>query len=188
MKTEHRQHEDSPLAELYRRLGDAGLPAWLDGDTLAAHAAGALPSALARRVEQALQQSPELRALHASLVELAPHSEALAQSLAGQSRHQGHRRIRHAAQHHEVRGTAHHRRTRWMSAAAAVFLAIAGVWGWQHFDAGQQPTAATASQQPEATPQGDTIFDNGMDSRLAVNPKKSEGDQIFRASFNRKSS
>lgn len=187
MKTEHRQHEETSLATLYRQMGDAGLPAWVDGDTLAAYAAGELPAGLAERVEKVLEHSPELSALHASLVELAPHSEVLAQSLAGQSQHQGHRQIHHAGARHAVRRTTHHRRTRWMSAAAAVFLAIAGVWGWQHFDASQQPTA-TASQQPSATPHVDTIFDNGMDARLAANPRKTEGDKIFRASFNKKQS
>lgn len=188
MNTEHRQiNVGTRLADLYRQMGDAGLPAWLDGDTLAAYAADELSPELARRIEQALQHSPELSALHASLVELGPHSAALAQSLAGQTQHQGHRQVRHAGARHAVRRTVHHRHTRWMSAAAAVFLAIAGVWGWQHFDAGQQPSAM-ASQQPAATPGADTIFDSGMDSRLAVSPKKSEGDKIFRASFNRKSS
>ncbi|MGA7297642.1 MAG: hypothetical protein WBW92_09050 [Rhodanobacteraceae bacterium] len=186
MSTEHSQLDDMRLAGLYRQLGDAGLPAWLDADTLVAHAAGELPPAMTQRVQQAVDASPELKALSAGLAELAPHAEMLAQSLASHGQHQTHRRTRVVSTRHAERRQAHHIRARWAGAAAAVFLAIAGVWSWQHFDAAQ-PTA-TASQQPVVTPKTDAIFDSGMDSRLAASPKKAAGDSIFRASFNRKSS
>lgn len=189
MKTEYCQKENAHLASLYQELGDAGLPAWLDADTLVAHAAGELSPGLALRVQQALDQSPELMALHASLVDLAPHSEALAQSLAAQSQHQAHRQVRRAGAgaRHAVRRSGHHRRARWMGTAAALLLAVVGVWGWQQLDTGHHQTA-TASNPPAATQQVDTIFDNGMDHRLAVNPKKAGDDKIFRASFNKKRS
>lgn len=186
MKTENRQKSNSRIAGLYQQLGDAWLPAWLDADTLVAHASGELSPTLAHRVQQVLDQSPELTALHASLVELAPHSEALAQSLAGQSQGHGHRQARHTGSQHAVRRSGHHRRARWMGTAAAVLLAVAGVWGWQQLDPGQQTT--TASNPPAAIQQGDTIFHSGMDHRLAVGPDKAGGDKIFRASFNKKQS
>ncbi len=186
MKTEYYQNEDTRIAGLYQQLGDAGLPAWLDADTLVAHAAGELSPSLAQRVQKALDQSPELTALHASLVELAPHSEALAQSLAGQSQHQGHRQVQHANSRHAVRRSVHHQRARWMGTAAALLLAVAGVWGWQQLDSTQQTT--TASNPPAAIQQTDTIFDSGMDHRFAVGPEKIDGDKIFRTTFNHKSS
>lgn len=186
MKTEHHQNEDSRIAGLYRQLGDAGLPAWLDAGTLVAYVAGELSPSLAQRVQNALDQSPELTALHASLVELAPHSEVLAQSLAGQIQHQGHRQIHHTGSRHAVRRSAHHRRARWMGTAAALLLAVAGVWGWQQLDSTQQ--TATASNPPAAIQQADTIFDSGMDQRLAVGADKVDSDKIFRTSFNHKSS
>ena len=176
----------SRLTGLYRQLGDTGLPAWLDADTLVAHAAGELPPAMAQRVQQAVDASPRLQALSASLAELAPHAEQLAQSLASHGQHQTHRRTRVASTRHAVRRQAHHVRARWAGAAAAVFLAIAGLWSWQHFDAAQ--SNATAMQQSAATSAGDAIFNSGMDPRLAASPKKAAGDSIFRASFNRKSS
>lgn len=187
MTIEHRPIENEALARLYKQLGDTELPAWLDGDVLAAHAAGNLSPQLARRVQAVLDASPALAAIHQGLTELAPHSETLARSLASKTRHVGHWQIRHAASRHAVRHSRHHRRARWMGAAAAVLLAVAGVWGWQHFDSRQQP--ATASTQPAATPLPDTIFDSSMDGqRLASNPAKSGGDSIFRSDFKRKSS
>lgn len=187
MTTEHCQIESEALARLYRQLGDVTLPAWLDADVLAAHAAGSLSPALSRSVQAALDASPALAAIHQGLADLAPHSEALARSLAGAARQAGQHPARHVASRHAVRRAGHQRRARWLGAAAALLVAVAGVWGWQHFDLREQPS--TASVQPAATPQSDSIFDSGMDNqRLASNPNKAEDDSIFRANFNRKSS
>lgn len=188
MSTEHRQIDNKALARLYQQLGDPELPAWLDADVLVAHAAGNLSPALARRVQRLIDASPALAAIHQSLVDLAPHAEVLAQALAVQTQPAAHRQVRHAAPRHAVRRAGHHRRARWMGAAAAVLVAVAGVWGWQHFDLRQQ--AATASVQPAATVnKPDTIFDSSMDGqRLASNPAEIRGDSIFRADFKHKSS
>lgn len=182
VKTDNAYTERPHLGALYRRLGDACLPAWLDADLLVAHAAGELSPALAQRIDTELAHSPELAALRDALADLAPASAQLADAVTALKPAAAHRRERHAATRHAVRRSRHQRHARWAGAAAAVLMAVAGVWSWQHLDARHAATAQVPAATAPARSQPDTIFDNGMDSRMAARSGQGS-DRIFRAGF-----
>lgn len=193
MTTDKRTNRDNSLFELYARLGDGQLPAWLDADVLSAHAAGTLPPQLARRVEQVLEASPALAALHDSLVDLRPQSRALANALTTHATGHGHHRAstHGAAGHHAVRRQRHRQRTgKFAGAAAMVLLSVAAVLGTQQLQQAGQPGMTKQAAAP--MPTHDTIFDANMGGSLATTAKAhkgaSAGDQIFRASFKRNAS
>lgn len=181
------QTSQASLAEMYQQLDDAALPAWLDADTLVAHIGGQLPAALAQRVDMALADSPALQALRDSLVELAPHAEALEKALSNPRQEHGHHPVHHKVARHQVRQTRHprhSRRGRWLGAAAAMLLVtVAGVWGWQNVANLSHPGLASQQAQPVDTPAGDEIFRGSMDDRVASNAETKPADRIFTNSF-----
>ena len=184
MKTEHMQTNTETLTDLYRRLGEVDLPSGLDAEALVAYAAGELSADAARQVEVAITTSPRLVQLLALLRDLAPASADLAQAVQAQTVAGGHRRHAHAAPEHRVRATRTHRPARWLSVAAVLLVAL-GMWGWQRVDV---PHTSTTAEVPTATQQApDSIFDSGMDHRLAAG-QPPNSDQIFRTDFKEKRS
>lgn len=185
------EHIDN-LAELYRRLCACGDAPLLDAETLTAFAAGTLNAEQRERALRVLAVSPGQADLARLLVELAPASEVLAAAAAHRS--EGH--VRHGSNVRRVHAVAQpavprrvsrtHRATglRWF-AAAAVLVAVAGLWGWHHVDAVNGAAIASAPAVP--TP-ADTIFNASMGHAVAVQSSKADhSDQIFSSSFhNRK--
>lgn len=180
------EHINNPsLAELYRRLCQQGGAPHLDADTLTAFAAGTLSAEQREQVASVLAASPEQADVVRMLAELAPASEALAAGAVHRS--EGHLRQGSTVHRlHAIGQPTPQRRVRrsaglrWF-AAAAVMVAVAGMWGWYHVEA---PSAA-AMADTEATPApADTIFSSSMNHQVAVQRAKADhSDQIFSSNF-----
>lgn len=190
------QPDNMNLAELYRHLCESSAAPSLDADTLAAFAAGRLNAEQRDAVLRVLAVSPQQADLARLLVDLTPASETLAAAAAQRS--QGHvrhgststRRLRGVAQPAAPRHVPRARRAtglRWF-AAAAVLVAVAGLWGWQHAEApGGGATVATAPATPASA---DTIFSSSMGHAVAVQNAKADHhrDEIFSAGFHARKS
>lgn len=188
------KHTDNrTLTDLYRLVCERGDAPYLDAETLAAFAADTMSAEQREQVLQVLAASPEQADLARMLAELAPASEALAtaavQRSEGHARHGSTVRRLHvagqAASHPHVRRVRRTAGLRWF-AAAAVFVAVAGVWGWHQVEA---PSSGTTIASTAAMPApADTIFSSDMSPTVAVhNGAADHSDQIFSSSFhNRK--
>lgn len=186
--------DNTSLAELYRRLCQRDDAPCLDAETLTAFAAGILSDEKRAQVLQVLAVSPAQADLAHMLAELAPASDVLAR--AAVQRSEGHarqgssvRRLHAIGQPAPQRHVPRVRRAagmRWF-AAAAVLVAVAGVWGWQHVEAPRGAAIASATATPAPAP-ADTIFSSDMSHSVAVQSAKADhSDQIFSSSFhNRK--
>lgn len=184
--TEHT--DNTNLAELYRRLCERDDAPLLDAETLTAFAAGTLNAEQREQVLGVLAISPGQSDLARMLAELLPASDALAAGAVHRS--QGH--DRHGAtvrRLHAVSQPALQRRARrsasmrWF-AAAAVMVAVAGLWGWHHVEA---PGRAAVASTPTSSAPTDTIFSSDMSHAVAVQRTRADhSDQIFSSNFHSK--
>lgn len=184
IETQHKSGRPAQsLRDLYRRLDAAAVPAWLDGETLAAAVAGTLPPELKARVDVACAQRPALQALVDSLRALEPQAQTLAAALAAApqvARAHAARGRQHARHGVHVAGQRASRRTPWLAVAASLLLAVAagGMWTAQQHVPAEAAQAAT-------TPAEDDIFSASMDGAHYASSGASSEDGIFRSDFKR---
>ncbi len=189
MTNEQHTLQNRQLTDLYRRLDDNRVPAWLDAETLVAYGRNELSPELTDKVRSAIDSCPALAALQDALQALAPATEATAAAVAQPPRlsHTHHRRAHTTARRHRPSRRAGSGRLRWVGIAAAIVLTTIGVFGLQQFEASRL-TAQQAGQHavdggaPADRP--DAIFDNGMDGRaMASHDAAQDTDHIFRSDF-----
>ena len=162
------------LRDLYRR----SQPGCVDADTLVRFAAGEFSADAHAEIAARLAALPGQDAVVRLLAELQPDSARLAASITAADA--PHQRVSRHISRHAIHAPRARRGLRWL-AAAAVLVAVAGLWSAHHVIALEGMPAVVASPNAALPQVDDGIFGSGMDGRIAATSH--DDDVIFRATF-----